>query len=172
MTLGKRTHLGLIERLHCRGNFFLHKDHGQLHQIAQHHGWGNARSLNGQNLVDIQVSKTSNELYRHLLHQVGIHLMVHKAVNLQDAALHTPTILQNPVAQYFQCHNACLYNDNRWFSSRHPTVVQHCRQRHHGLGRTLHALLHPADSLCLFHHACMLCVQQTILFCYKSIAFK
>ena len=50
----------------------------------------------------MQVAEPANELHRHLLHQVGIHLVVDEFVNFQNHSLQTATVGEDAVAQYFQ----------------------------------------------------------------------
>ena len=87
----------LCERVDRRGEhvfhryrlFLLGKHHRQLKQIARHYGRGYAAGFNGYNLVDVGRGKPSDKLHSYRLHQDRVHLMVDKAVNLQDAALKT-----------------------------------------------------------------------------------
>ena len=99
----------LILTLMCKGfnlgNINLAVDVDTLGLLRKHdrnaemtsHDAGNANAgcLNGNDLVDRLVRETALELLTHLIKQVNIHLMVQKAVYLQNVAFLNNAILDN-----------------------------------------------------------------------------
>ena len=87
------------------GNINLAVDVDALGLLCKHdrntemtcHNAGNANTgcLNGNDLVDRLVRETALELLAHLIKQVNIHLMVQKAVYLQNVAFLNNAILDN-----------------------------------------------------------------------------
>ena len=47
------------------------------------------------------MAKAREKLYRHLFHQVGVHLVVDETVHLQDATFQTVAVLDDAINQCF-----------------------------------------------------------------------
>lgn len=79
--------------LHRLGLFFLHEDHGQIHDVAHHDGRGDPTCFDGDDFIGTAVGKESCKLLGYVVHQLGVHLMIDEAIDLQDATRVTFTVL-------------------------------------------------------------------------------
>ena len=95
------------ERVNHRGNhtfhrlwlLFLYEDYRKMGQVTHHNGRSNTRSLDCDNLVVLDVLEESDKLLRQVHHQDRIHLMVHKAIHLQDSSRKASAFLHNSFFQ-------------------------------------------------------------------------
>ena len=62
-----------------------------------HRGNGDARRLDGQDFRDRHTGKPAGEFLPYRLQQTDIHLVVQKAVHLEDIPIPEPAVLQNPL---------------------------------------------------------------------------
>ena len=79
---GERMHHRSEHVVHGFGLLFLDKHHGQLHDVAHKDGRCDAASLDGDNLIDVCIGKMLAKFLRYFHHQVGVHLVIDKAVYL------------------------------------------------------------------------------------------
>ena len=78
------------------GCFFLMKTN-----VAEHDGGGDAAGLDGDYLVVADVVEAAAELAGHLVHQVGVKLVIEEAVHLEDPSGQGPAVLEYAVIEQF-----------------------------------------------------------------------
>ena len=72
--------------------------------MLRHHGGdADARRLDGEDLVDGRVGEQTLELLAHLVEQVDVHLVVQKAVHLQNAFRLHHTVAPDALFKQFHC---------------------------------------------------------------------
>ena len=78
--LGERVNHRSNHTLHRLGLFFLDEHHRKMGQITHHDGRSDARSLDGDDFVVLNVLEQTYKLLRQIHHQHRVHLVIYKTV--------------------------------------------------------------------------------------------
>ena len=78
--LGKRVNHRGNHTLHRLRLLFLDEDNRKIGQVTHHDGRSDARSLNSNNLVVLDVLEKAHEFLSQVHHQDWVHLMIYEAI--------------------------------------------------------------------------------------------
>ena len=78
--LGKRVNHRGNHTLHRLRLLFLDEDNRKIGQVTHHDGWSDARSLDSNNLVVLDVLEKAHEFLSQVHHQDWVHLMIYEAI--------------------------------------------------------------------------------------------
>ena len=77
------------------GLFLLDEHSAHLHEVSRHDGGCDAAGLDGDNLVDGEMTEETHKLFGNFHHEIGIKLVIDETIDLQNAAFQTATLCLN-----------------------------------------------------------------------------
>ena len=94
--MGKGFYLGNIHiSFYINAFGFFRKDNRHIKVSGSHTGDTDTGGLDGQDFIDGLVCKAAFPLGSHLVKESNVHLVIEKAVNLQDVSFLYNTVLHN-----------------------------------------------------------------------------